>query len=132
MGRLDREASDLPDLIEVRCVDRVKHDDPCSRILGIGGLRDGVTWKMTQSDAIEAMERGDMRFGARLGNHLVVLVVAVDKSGRRYLKCSTDGIDPLALLSLPQCPPSLPLRTHFDWADVEAKDGGGADVGSNR
>jgi hypothetical protein len=101
--------SALPDLIEVRYVNRIEQEDPSARIVAIGGLRNGATWKMSQSDAITAIERGGVRFYARIGNHSVAIKVGINENGRRYLRCATDGAVPITLLSLPECPPqSLP------------------------
>ena len=108
---------DLPLLLEVRCVNQVAHEDPCAHIQCISGVRDGVTWKLTQSEAMQAIDRGDARFYAQLANHSVAIVIDVNESGRRYLKCSTNWSDPAGLLSLPECPRSSGRpRAHFDWA----------------
>ena len=109
---------ELPQLLEVRCVNKVAHEDPCARIQCIGGVRDGVTWKLTQTEAMQAIDRGDARFYAQFGNHSVAIVIDENESGRRYLKCFTDGRDPEGLLSLPECPRSSGRpRAHFDWAE---------------
>ena len=120
MGGRVRVPVDLPDLLEVRCVNRIAHDDRCSRVVAIGGLRDGISWRLTQSEAIRAIALGDARFYVRLDNHEVGILIARSESGRRYLKCATDGVDPMSLLSLPECPrSSKPLGVHFDWARRE-------------
>jgi len=113
---------DLPELIEIRCVHHVANDDPCGRIEAVGGLREGITWMLAQSEAIGAIDRGDARFYVRTGKNSSAVIIDVDENGHRYLKGATDVASPTSLLALPECPrSSLRLRRHFDWSDVESK-----------
>jgi hypothetical protein len=103
------EPSHLPDLIEVRWVNRVEHPEPGARIVAIGGLHNGATWTMSQSDAIVAIEHGAARFYARIGSHSVAINIGINENGNPYLRCATDGAVPITLLSLPECPPKSSL-----------------------
>jgi hypothetical protein len=61
-------------------------------------------WKLTQQEAIYAIETGAWRFYVSVGGSTVWVIVATSGSGNKYLKTQNDGEQPNNLLSLPECP----------------------------
>jgi len=116
-------SSDLPPLVEITCASRAAHDDVRQGVHAIGGIRGGVTWKLSQADAIAAIVGGDARFFVRTERGTAAVVVAVDDAGRGYLKASWDVLLPATLLALPQCPEgSGGLPPDFDWYETRRRD----------
>lgn len=124
MPKKDEPGSgDLPPLVEVTCVGRAAHTDLRQGVQAIGGIRGGVTWKLSQADAIAAIVGGEVRFFVRTARGTAAVVVAVDDAGHGYLKASWDVSLPATLLALPQCPEgSAPLPPEFDWYDKRRRD----------
>lgn len=91
---------------EVRCINKTPRFDPHDRIRAIGGVNpDGRRWKLTQEEAIAGIESGKYSFYVQqAGYKRVRVVVAVSRSGRKYLKTEADGEQPNNLLALPECP----------------------------
>lgn len=113
----------LPPLVEVTCVMRAAHKDLRQGVHAIGGIRGGVTWKLSQADAIAAIAGSDVRFFVRTARGTAAVVVAVDDAGRGYLKASWDVSLPATLLALPQCPEgSAGLPPDFDWYEKRRRD----------
>jgi len=84
----------------VTCINkRGSHYDPHERISHIGG--DG--WKLTEDDAIRAIENYTSSFYTLVNGKEADVVVATHK-GRKYLKTTADDYRPDNLLSLPECP----------------------------
>jgi hypothetical protein len=76
---------------------------PDDRILGIGGAGpDGVRWRLTEDEAIDAMERGSRFYLERPKGHRVDVVV-VPGFGRKHIRTEADPRGPGLLLELPQC-----------------------------
>ena len=116
-------SADLPPLVEVTCVSRGPHRDLRHGVQAIGGIRDGVTWRLSQPDAIAAIVGGDARFFVRTTRGTTAVVVAVDDGGHGYLKASWDVSLPATLLALPQCPEgSAGLPPDFDWYEKRRRD----------
>ena len=89
----------------VRCVQTRDAPEPEARIAKIGGTNAvGVNWRLTQDEAIAAIEGGrwDFFVTPRHGRAIEV-VVGTTASGRKYLKTSADERDPELLLALPEC-----------------------------
>jgi hypothetical protein len=67
---------------------------------------DGKRWKLTQADAIAAVEQntyGEFYVERPIGDRVRV-IVAVSRFGNKYIKTAADGDEPNNLLSLPECP----------------------------
>jgi hypothetical protein len=93
-----------PVSVQIVCINKRQHQNPHERIAHVGGVNaDGTRWKMTESDAIDAIEQGRFRFYVSVGGKSVWVVVAVHL-GRKYLKTEADSYAPNNLLSLPECP----------------------------
>jgi hypothetical protein len=88
---------------EVTCINKSDRQNPHERITHIGGVHNGVRWKLRQEDAIAGIENKTMEFFVRKGGHIVEVIVGI-RLGRKYLKTQNDGDSPDNLLSLPECP----------------------------
>jgi hypothetical protein len=89
----------------IHCVsrsDRLNHD---RRIRGIGGVNpDGAHWRISEAEAIAAIEAASWSFYVVTAGHRELpVIVAVSKYGSKYLKCAGDGLQPDSLLALPEC-----------------------------
>jgi hypothetical protein len=90
---------------QVSCINkRGSHYDPHERISHIGGTNgDGTRWKLSEDDAIKAIEEKNYEFYVSVNGRSVNVIVATH-NGRKYLKTESDGYRPDNLLSLPECP----------------------------
>ena len=90
---------------QVSCINkRGDHHDPHERISHIGGVNhDNSRWRLTEDEAIKAIEDGKYEFFVSVNGKTVNVVVAKHKE-RKYLKTEPDGYSPDNLLSLPECP----------------------------
>lgn len=90
----------------VGCINKADRTDPTERIRFIGGVNpDRTRWKLSIDDAIRGIESGKYRFYVeKPPGHRAWVVVAVSRSGRKYLKTEADGEAPNNLLALPECP----------------------------
>ncbi|HYN70815.1 MAG TPA: DUF3892 domain-containing protein [Candidatus Eisenbacteria bacterium] len=89
--------------IRVDCVARAGRRPPYDRILGIGGDGpDGASWRLTEDEAIAAIERGSRFYLEWPKGHRVDLAV-VPGFGRKYLRTEADRWGPGPLLELPEC-----------------------------
>lgn len=89
----------------MRCIATSEAAEPEARIARIGGTNTvGVNWRLTQDEAIAAIEGGrwDFFVMARHGPAIDV-VVGTTASGRKFLTTAVDPHDPEALLALPRC-----------------------------
>ena len=88
----------------IRCVTRsalLNHD---RRIRGIGGVNpDGAHWRISEAQAIAAIEEGRWSFFVERDGRDRPVVVAVSKYGLKYLKVAEDTLHPESLLALPDC-----------------------------
>ena len=95
----------MPDIHQIRCINKGDRLNPHERITHIGGLNaDGTAWKLTQERAIEGIEEDKWRFFVEVDRDRVWVIVAVSRFGNKYLKTENDGDQPNNLLSLPECP----------------------------
>jgi hypothetical protein len=88
----------------VRCVVTIDGVDREARIAKIGGTNAvGVNWRLSQQEAVSAIEEGRWAFFVvrRTGEALEV-VVETSSSGRKYLTTG-QAQDPDPLLGLPAC-----------------------------
>ena len=86
------------------CINKTDRYSAHERIHSVGGIHNRARWKMTQQDAISAIERGDYNFFVSARGKSVAVVVAISQYGNKYLKTVNDGEQPNNLLSLPECP----------------------------
>ena len=95
----------MPSPRQILCIDKTDGTDAHERIANVCGANpDGSIWKLTQADAVAAVEAGDWQFYASVWGRAVWLVVATTTDGHRYLKAETDSGQPHNLLTLPTCP----------------------------
>ena len=74
------------------------------RLLGFGGVNlDGAHWRISEAEAIAAIEAGRWSFYAKVGGRELPVVIAVSRYGQKYLKGVGDGLQPDSLLKLPDC-----------------------------
>lgn len=90
--------------VQIMCINKTPRYDPHDRIENVGGVHDGQRWKVSQPDAVKAVEAGTYRFYVQAGGRSVWIIVAVSANGNKYLKTENDGLQPDNLLSLPECP----------------------------
>ena len=84
--------------------DRFSHHE---HIELIGGRNpDGSLWTMSQEEAIQEINAGNLELFVHKGNDEVAVIVSVSKWGNEYLRTEGDRVEPDNLLSLPECPPS--------------------------
>lgn len=90
--------------VQVSCINKREHQNPHERILYIGGVNsDGTRWRMSETQAITAIEAGQYSFYVSVLGRMVDVVIAVHL-GRKYLKTAADGYAPNNLLNLSECP----------------------------
>jgi hypothetical protein len=105
---IDPRGSGLPQRstqlsIRVDCVVRAGRKPPYDRILAIGGAGiDGRPWRLSEEEAIAAVERGSRFYLEWPKGHRVDLIV-VHGFGRKYLRTEADQRGPGLLLELPEC-----------------------------
>lgn len=94
----------MPRRYLIHCVirsDLLNHD---RRLRGVGGVNaDGAHWRISETEAIAAIEAGRWSFYVETGGGAQPVVVAVSKYGSKYLKAAGDGLQPESLLKLPEC-----------------------------
>jgi hypothetical protein len=91
--------------IQVKCINKTNRYEPHERIKNIGGTNaDGTRWKLTQQEAIKAIETGKYSFYVSVQGKTVRVIVATSRFGHKYIKTEADGEQPNNLLSLPECP----------------------------
>lgn len=89
---------------QVLCVNKSDRYNPHERITHIGGKNaDGTAWKLTQQEAINGIEGGKWQFYVKTGWHTVDVIVATSRFGHKYLKTTSDGVEPNNLLNLAEC-----------------------------
>jgi Protein of unknown function (DUF3892) len=95
----------MPSSHEVRCINKSDRPNPHERIKSIGGVNaDRKVWKMSQEDAVRAIQQQRFTFYVNRGGRTVNVIVATSRYGNLYLKTEADGESPDNLLSLPECP----------------------------
>lgn len=90
--------------VQISCIIKDDRFDPYSRIQSVGGVHNGERWRISLDDAITHIERGTYRFYTYVGGHVRNVVVAVSRSGRKYLRTEADRDTPDNLLYLSSCP----------------------------
>ncbi len=90
---------------EISCT--TKRDLPASihkHILSVGGVEDGMRWRMSQLQVIEAIENNTYSFHITRGKRSIAVLVSMSRYGHKYIKTRDDGEQPDNLLKLPSCP----------------------------
>jgi hypothetical protein len=89
----------------VRCIKKADGSTPDAWIARIGGTNEvGVNWRLTQVEAIQAIEGRRWDFYIELATGPPVeVIVATTATGAKYLKTTADGDEPSRLLALPEC-----------------------------
>ena len=100
---------ELPQLVEISCVNLQTESDLCESVRAVGGIFSGISWSLPQGEAIAAIDAGRFRFVVRSHRSTTAVLIASAEGGRRYLKGAWDGAIPTTLLALPNC---CPLRSH--------------------
>jgi hypothetical protein len=95
----------MASLHEIRCINKSDRTNIHERIMNIGGINEnGGRWKISQSEAILAIESNKWNFYVGQGSDRVNVVVAISSAGYKYLKTANDSTTSNNLLSLPECP----------------------------
>ena len=91
---------------EITCIQKTDRTQVHERIKLIGGIdpADGKRWKLSQGEAILAIEAGRASFHVKARGKAVPVVVQTSAWGVKYLKTTADSEQPNTLLSLPECP----------------------------
>jgi len=91
---------------EITCTQKTDGTQVHERIKLIGGIdpADGKRWKLSQGEAIMAIQDGRASFHVKAGGKAVPVVVQTSAWGIKYLKTTADKDQPSTLLNLPECP----------------------------
>ncbi len=96
----------MPQELEIQCINKSNRSNPHERITHVGGIHEGNRWKLTEDEAILAIENQRASFYVKQRGLRAEVIVAT-RSGKKYLKTVADGETPDNLLSLPECPALL-------------------------
>lgn len=83
---------------QITCINKTNRSDPHERISRVGGSG----WRMTQSEAISAIENKTYTFYTLVDGKRANVIVATH-NGHKYIKTENDGLQPNNLLALPEC-----------------------------
>ncbi|WP_269225671.1 DUF3892 domain-containing protein [Flavobacterium eburneipallidum] len=90
---------------EIRCINKSDRTNIHERIVNIGGINEDRTrWKISQSDAIAAIEANKWQFYVGQGVNKVDVIISESAAGYKYLKTKNDTTTSNNLLNLPECP----------------------------
>jgi hypothetical protein len=90
---------------EIRCINKSDRTNIHERIVNIGGINEDRTrWKISQSEAIAAIEANKWQFYVGQGVNKVDVIISESATGYKYLKTKNDTTTSNNLLNLPECP----------------------------
>ncbi|MBA3594032.1 MAG: DUF3892 domain-containing protein [Polaromonas sp.] len=84
--------------------------DRFRRIEAVGGVHNGVNWRIDLQSAINFVKVGTYRFYTHVNGNSSWVVVATSEWGNEYLKTEADTTNVDNLLSLPEFPPYFPVQ----------------------
>jgi hypothetical protein len=92
--------------VRIQCINKTDRLSAHERIRNVGGINpSGSRWRLSESDAVAGIRRGEWLFYVeRPLGHVVDVIIAVSPFGNFYLKTVADGEQPNNLLALPECP----------------------------
>ena len=94
----------MPGRYLIHCVTRSSLMNHDRRLSFIGGVNlDGAHWRISEAEAITAIEEGRWDFFVEAAGRRQPVIIAVSKYGQKYLKGAGDGLQPESLLALPEC-----------------------------
>jgi hypothetical protein len=94
----------VPGTYLIHCITRSDSLNHHRRVRRIGGVNpDGAHWRISEAEAIAAIETGRWSFYVNNDGHDLPIVVALSKYGSKYLKGAGDALHPESLLALPEC-----------------------------
>ncbi|RYG21556.1 MAG: DUF3892 domain-containing protein [Chitinophagaceae bacterium] len=88
---------------QISCINKNDRSSAYERIANVGGVHNGLRWKLSLNAAIMAIENRTISFYTSVGGHVRNVIVAT-RNGVKYLKTEADHDTPDNLLSLPECP----------------------------
>lgn len=104
-GNVNLQGGYMAQSVQISCIRKQPRNNPFERIEAVGGVNaDGTRWRMPVERAISGIEAGKWQFYVASHPKSVWVVIAVSRSGQKYLKTEADGEEPNNLLSLPECP----------------------------
>ena len=88
---------------QVSCINKRDHQNAHERIINIGGVHNGLRWKLAESTAIFNIKYKIEEYFVIVNGSSVNVIIGMH-NGREYLKTENDGYAPNNLLNLPECP----------------------------
>ena len=88
---------------QISCINKNDRSSAYERIANVGGVHNGLRWKLSLNAAIMAIENRTISFYTSVGGHVRNVIVAT-RNGVKYLKTEADHDTPDNLLSFPECP----------------------------